>query len=167
VRMAQTRNIQMRWLLPIVIFAGMGLFIWLMVEGTPHVEAVLLTDAKSNWQSNVFTCPRGANFYLVFGVPQGAAVTENVSGTVAVLSEETLVAEIPFDTKQSTVASWLSKQQLQAYVLNWPPNATPTRLDGRLIPGRDYRVNLNFQSPPQIGSVWFVFTQTARDRRKP
>ena len=158
----------MRWLLPIVIFAGMGVFIWRIVEGTPHVEAILLTDAKSNWQSNVFTCPRGSNFYLAFGVPQGAAsTTENVTGTVAVLSNETLVAEIPFDTKQSTVASWLSKEQLQAFVLNWPTNATPTRLDGQLIPGRDYRVNLNFQSPPKIGSVWFVFTQTARDRRKP
>ncbi|MCW5556146.1 MAG: hypothetical protein KIS67_28830 [Verrucomicrobiae bacterium] len=158
----------MRWLLLIVIFAGMGLFIWRMVEGTPHVEVVLLSDAKSNWQSNVFTCPRGANFYLVFGVPQGAtSTTENVIGTVAVLSDETLVAEIPFDAKQSTVASWLSKQQLEAYVLNWPTNATPTRLDGRLIPGRDYRVKLNFQSPPEIGSVWLVFTQTARDRRKP
>lgn len=146
----------------------MALFIWRLVEGTPHVEALLLTDAKSNWQPKVFTCPRGSNFYVVFGVPKSTtSTTENIAGTLTVLSNETLVAEIPFETQRSTEASWLSKHKLQAYVLNWPTNATASRLDGRLIPGNDYQVKLDLRSTSSSGSVWFVFTQTQRERRRP
>jgi len=162
------RPIEMRWLLPIVLFAAMALFIWRLVEGTSHVEAVLLTDAKSNWQPKAFTCPRGSNFYMVFGVPKStASATENFTGTLTVLSNEMLVAEIPFGTGRSTEASWLSKHQLQAYVLNWPTNTPASRLDGRLIPGNDYRVKLDLRSPSPSGSLWLVFTQTQRDKRTP
>ncbi len=146
----------------------MALFTWRLVEGTPHVEALLLTDAKSNWQPKAFTCPRGSNFYVVFGVPKiTGSPTENITGTLTVLSNETLVAEIPFETHRSTEASWLGKQQLQAYVLNWPTNAPASRLDEQLIPGKDYRFRLDLRSASPSGSLWFVFTQTQRERRRP
>lgn len=162
------RPIQMRWLLSILLFAAMALFIWRLVEGTSHVEALLLTDAKSNWQPKAFICPRGSNFYLVFGVPQSTVSTaENIIGTLTVLSNETFVAEISFETQRCTEASWLSKYQLQAYVLNWPTNATASRLDGRLIPGSDYQVKLDLRSTSPSGSLWFVFTQTQREKRSP
>ena len=161
-----TRLIAMRWLLTILLFGAMAVFIYRLVEGTPHVEVVLLTDGKSNWQDKAFTCPSGSNFYMALGIPMSdASAAENITGSLALFSNGTVVAEISFETKQSTQASWLSKHQLQAYVLNWPTNTTALRLDGRLIPGADYLVKLDLRSPPPSASLWLVFTQTHRDRR--
>jgi hypothetical protein len=158
----------MRWLLPIFIFAGMALFIWRLIEGTPHLETVFLADRKNNWQSKVFTCPKGKNFSVVLGIPPSTTTaTENFTGSVVLFSNETPVAEIPFETAQSTEASWLNKYQLRAYVLNWPTNSTGSRLDRELIPGNDYKVKVNFRVLSPTGSVWLVFTATQQDKRKP
>ena len=135
-------------------------------DKTAVPKELLLTSSTNRWQASDFILPNGKNVNVVLGLPEGVVPVEGqYSGEAILLNSSNIIVSIPFDAAHSTPASWLSEHKLAAYILTWPTNRPPIRLDDVLTAGTSYRLIVNFSNaPPDQGAFWLTYLQEWKDR---
>jgi hypothetical protein len=138
-----------------------------IADKTAVPKNLVLTGSTNRWQTSDFVLPKGKNFNIVLGLPEGIAPAEGqYSGTAILLNSSNVIASIPFDAAHSTPASWLSEHKLAAYILTWPTNHPPIRLDDVMTAGTAYRLVVNFSNTlPDQGDLWLTYLQEWKDRQ--
>jgi len=155
------------YFLAIVVF---GLILWGIKHKADKTELsrqLQLTSASNEWKGVTFSLGKADHYNLVLGLPRSADVRgDGFCGKVALSQGSRKLLEIPFDAAVATPASWLMDQDLNSYILTWPTNSTPTRLDAVLETGRSYTATITFSNkPPSVGSLWLTYLQEWKDRK--
>jgi len=138
-------------------------------DRTDVTRALLLTGATNRWQAVNFIIGEGHHYNIVLGLQRGAIIkSEELRGSLRLMSGSKVVVEIPFDVAISPCASWLMDHGLDAYVLTWPTNAPPTCLDTFFEVGGVYTLVVDFCGAlPSEGSLWLTYLQQCGRRKKP
>jgi len=103
--------------------------------------------------------PKGSNYHIVLGTPpQVMAADLPTSGSISIVGPEgTEVWHYDFRVENLTKANWLQKDGIPvALVLTSTEDNQLLPLDGRIIAGIPYSVNLTFPRMPQLLSLWLV-----------
>ncbi|HRZ38117.1 MAG TPA: hypothetical protein P5534_17355 [Candidatus Paceibacterota bacterium] len=156
-------------ILIVVVVVGVGfLALKKFADKTSVPREILLASSTNQWRSSTFPLPKGKNFNLLLGLPEGTSVAEEqFSGVLELSISSNVVTRIPFNAEHTTPASWLSKYKLDAYILTWPTNRPLVRLDNVLAVGSSYSLAVKFSNqPPAQATVWLTYLQEWKDRSK-
>ena len=113
-----------------------------------------LGDCTNNILRFRMTITNFPPYQFVLGMPKGATNQLSFHGELIVIQSADTVAKIPIDSHEMTPCNWLSG--LDGYILTWSGTNRADRLNGLLLQGKTYNIEVRFsETPPSVGSLWF------------